>query len=749
MKYFSAWTNYDNNDVYFIGRDKGKKVKRILRGILPYLCIDRKDLTSQPVQEKIDSKYIEKTESDGRYIKLYTHFIGMITKLRDFLENKGITTYESDIPFIKRIMIDKGIKIGEGKLKWLFIDIETDDSFKDIKVGEYPILSIACIDEERNKKFFCCDNEKDTVQGFINVAKEFDVLVAWSGDSFDFPYLEKRAEKLGIKVDWREFQRVDMMFIVANRYEKLDDAGQKYLSLKKVNLEGKKIHELFKTDRQKLKEYNLRDVEIMYELEKKLNLLKLKEMLSEKSNCFLDDLSYNSVIVDMMILRKVNELKLNLRFPYKGKRKKEILIGAHIIPPPSGLQKNVIVLDFTSLYNRLLQLGLSPETFQMFWKQYNKKSVGENDVPEWFAEYMLFIRKNKLTPVIPLILSELEKERVKYKKLRNESSQGSEEYVKFDLLQNAVKVILLSFYGVMAAPHSRYYDINLASAVTGLGRYLIKESIKIIEEQGYKVLYADTDSTMVKYEGGGDIVEEGKKIRDMLNNSYKKLLARFNVLEESNKIEMKFEKVFSRLIFAGGKEGTKKRYAGLQTWEEGNSINKVTITGLEAIRTDWSKYAKSIQKKVIDLILIKEAAGEEVKKYIEECKKFVMEGKLTEEDLVIKQSLTKRPEDYDTDIPHVRVAKRMKELGQSVDVGQKIPYIYIEPDSEVIPVSEYKNNYSREYYWNNKLYSPTERIVSAVFPEIDWEALYIKKEKKKPEPKEITVTSEDLRIYFS
>jgi len=714
MRIVNAFVDFDTNQITLVARDNGVKRRQCISGQLPYLCVKRTDATSYPVLEKTESRYIKKIEHEGEYSRLYTHFIGMIPKLRDFLEEKNIKTYESDIPFVRQVMIDKKIKIGSEPLKFLLIDIETDDSGKNIDMEKYPILSIGCMNLEGKKGFFCTNSEKETLTNFASILKDYDVLVAWNGDGFDFPYLKKRFEIHKIFCDWREFQFIDDMQLVAKGYEKLDVAGQKYVKIGKIK-DDRKIIELYNKDRPKLCEYNMRDVEIMFEIEKKLNLLKLQETLSERSNCFIGELRFPTTIVDTMILNKVKELDLPLRFPYKpGSNTGTGFLGGFVQEPPVGLFQNIIVLDFTSLYNRIMQtFNISPET------------VGGKDI--FIPDSQVSFSKRK--GLIPHILETLEEDRNNFKRLRNASPQGSEEYKKYDLLQNSVKIVLLSFYGVMGSPGSRYYLIDVAESVTKTGQWLIKESKKIIEEEGYKVLYMDTDSMMIHYTKDGDIVEEGKRLTQLLNDKYKEILKQFNILPEKNKIEMKFEKVFSKIIFNGvGTAGTKKRYAALQTWEEGNPISKVNITGLEYVRRDINSFARKLQKDIIDMLLIENADFVKIHTFLNERRGLVVDKKLTVEEVTIKQGLKQAPEKYKSKTPHVRVALKMKELGEELVVGQRVAYFYSEGD--VKPISQYNGDYDAMIYWNDKIFPPTERVLASVFPDVNWRVFYIEKPKK-------------------
>lgn len=65
------------------------------------------------------------------------------------------------------------------------------------------------------------------------------------------------------------------------------------------------------------------------------------------------------------------------------------------------------------------------------------------------------------------------------------------------------------------------------------------------------------------------------------------------MIYELLKMEIKVDKVYRRVLFTEAK----KRYAGLR--EDGT----VELTGLEAVRGDWSEIAKNVQERVVGMIL--------------------------------------------------------------------------------------------------------------------------------------------------
>jgi DNA polymerase-2 len=62
---------------------------------------------------------------------------------------------------------------------------------------------------------------------------------------------------------------------------------------------------------------------------------------------------------------------------------------------------------------------------------------------------------------------------------------------------HAIKILMNSFYGVLGAPACRFYNPALVNSITGMGRELLLWSKAWFEAAGFTVLYGDTDSLFV------------------------------------------------------------------------------------------------------------------------------------------------------------------------------------------------------------------------------------------------------------
>jgi len=216
-----------------------------------------------------------------------------------------------------------------------------------------------------------------------------------------------------------------------------------------------------------------------------------------------------------------------------------------------------------------------------------------------------------------------------------------------------------SFYGVMGTPGCRFYHPDLPSAVTGTGQWVLKTTRRYLEDQGYEVIYGDTDSVFVCLKEA-QITEGEASFRKLVSelNGFmaRKIRDDFGV---TSQLELEFEKHFTRFFLPslrGGGESAKKRYAGM-VLKEGKE--KLVITGLEFVWSDWTRFARDLQFELFQRIFHDEEVEAWIKEKVTDLKNHVYDP-----DLVYRKRLTKPPKEYIKSIPpHVKAALLLGEAG--------------------------------------------------------------------------------------
>nr|ALL53335.1 exonuclease-deficient DNA polymerase [Expression vector pGDR11-Tgo] len=679
--------------------------------------------------EKVKKKFL------GRPIevwKLYFTHPQDVPAIRDKIKEHPavVDIYEYDIPFAKRYLIDKGLIPMEGdeELKMLAFAIATL-YHEGEEFAEGPILMISYADEEgarvitwKNIDLPYVDvvsTEKEMIKRFLKVVKEKDpdVLITYNGDNFDFAYLKKRSEKLGVKfILGREgsepkIQRMGDRFAVEVKgriHFDLYPVIRRTINLPTYTLEAvyeaifgqpkekvyaEEIAQAWETGEglERVARYSMEDAKVTYELGKEF--FPMEAQLSRLVGQSLWDVSRSSTgnLVEWFLLRKAyerNELAPNKPDERELARRRESYAGGYVKEPERGLWENIVYLDFRSLYpSIIITHNVSPDTL-------NREGCEEYDVAPQVGHKFC----KDFPGFIPSLLGDLLEERQKVKKKMKATIDPIEKKL-LDYRQRAIKILANSFYGYYGYAKARWYCKECAESVTAWGRQYIETTIREIEEKfGFKVLYADTDGFFATIPGADaeTVKKKAKEFLDYINAKLPGLL------------ELEYEGFYKRGFFV-----TKKKYAVID--EE----DKITTRGLEIVRRDWSEIAKETQARVLEAIL-KHGDVEEAVRIVKEVTEKLSKYEVPPEKLVIYEQITRDLKDYKATGPHVAVAKRLAARGIKIRPGTVISYIVLKGSGRIgdraIPFDEFdpaKHKYDAEYYIENQVLPAVERILRA------------------------------------
>jgi len=212
-------------------------------------------------------------------------------------------------------------------------------------------------------------------------------------------------------------------------------------------------------------------------------------------------------------------------------------------------------------------------------------------------------------------------------------------------LQWALKIWLNAFFGILAVPYSRYFNTNIAEAITSCGRHSIKQGQQFVNDyfNDYEIpglpkdmiAYIDTDSLFIKMgeyftrfnDDWTDIddIERIKRIIDFSKNELEPYvnmrtfeetqLLDFNSQVTDFKIEFKQEIVAKTALFI-----KKKKYAYWKINEEGTPVDEISVTGLEIIRSDSAEAVRPRLRHIMEMIMRQEPE-DKITKMIKKYKK--------------------------------------------------------------------------------------------------------------------------------
>lgn len=445
---------------------------------------------------------------------------------------------------------------------------------------------------------------------------------------------------------------------------RLEDVAQEVIGEGKTTYVGT-VGALWADNPKQLVAYNLRDVELCVELDRRQSIIAFWKEVGRFGRSPLEEAHVESSVVDKYL---VNDLHDDKVLPRQGSQPKVegSYTGGAVFSAVNGLFENVPLLDLASLYPMsMLTLNISPET-KVDPETYDGETfVSPNDI---------HFRKDKVG-ITRRVIEDLLEERQAKKDARDEHDPDSEQYDVLDRQQTAVKVIMNSLYGVLAWNRFRLYDQDGARATTATGREVLGFTADVAEEMGFEVKYGDTDSVLLKMDDSWDkerCLEESFKVEEEINERYQEF-AENELNADEHHFDIEVEKLYRRFF----QSGAKKRYAGFVVWKEGKDVEDVDITGYKYRRSDASPLANESQERVLRMI----CTGEEtldVAQYIHERIRDVENRNVTLRDIGIPEGIGKDMDNYQKPTHSVRSAKMSNLLlGTTFNRGTKPRRYYL------------------------------------------------------------------------
>ncbi len=611
--------------------------------------------------------------------------------------SKRCDVLAADIPFIQRFLFDldlpstitiEGKEIEEKKyltdkvfkvesfkpaepfkpeLKYLGFDLENS-------IDEDTIYTICAVtfDESRRKKR-CFDGDESTVikqfQEFV-LEEDPDVITGYNINGYDLQVIVDRAKLLGMdslyfgrdKSElksvgnrmWRATGRIiaDAWWAVRMelnlKRETLNAASLEVLDEEKIDVNPLEMDKEWAENPERVKEYCLKDAELALDILLELGVMDKAMDMATVSRLPVDEglNGRTSTLVDSILIREADRKNIGVPLTYHRGRRGKIKGGyVHSIEP--GLYYWVSVLDFKSMYpSIIIENNICFTTLSNSGKIVSP--TGDR-----------FLSPEQKKGLLPQILSDLMDERDEVKAKMKESSGKEKSY--YDGLQNAIKILMNSFYGVFASSFYRFTDPRIGETITAFARENIKKVIHDLESEGLKVIYSDTDSVF---------------FRSSVENVDGTIELSERIAEEQSKgdIVLEFEKVLNPLF----SHGRKKRYVARVVWPEEDML----VRGYELRRSDsfdaQNESLEGVFKHILDGDI--DGATDAAREWVD----LVRAGEVKKEKLVISRSCKNFNSYVNPDsMPNVQAARKMKERGYRFTPGMKVSWIVT--DASVSP----------------------------------------------------------------
>ncbi len=577
-------------------------------------------------------------------------------------------------------------------LTYLAFDIE--NSLKDRRI--FCICGVVESPGSPPRPFrFAAESEEKTLRQFVAHIRETDpdILTGYNIGGYDIPLLLERAKARGISDaefsfgrdlaplsdvsdrKWRAHGRViadawwSARQMLHPKQETLQYVAEQLLGEGKLDVDRRAMDAEWARDPQRVLEYCEKDADLALRVLRKLRAMDKAMDLAAVTGLYLEDglNGRTSTLVDALLIRAADRQGIGVP-PTRRRGRESPIEGGYVHGLRPQLARWVVVLDFKSMYpsiiisHNICFTTLSPE--------------GTLVAPNGAR----FLPKEVRPGLIPEILKDLMAERDALKRRAKEAS-SPETAQYYDGLQAAVKVLMNSFYGVLASAFYRFTDKQIGAAITAFARQRITEVIREVERQGAEVIYSDTDSIFVR---SPEPSLEGSRAFG------EKLAAQFS--REGSTME--FQSVYSAFF----SHGAKKRYVAKQAWPTEERV----VRGYETRRTDSFDLQSEALLEIFDLILDGETdqAVKRSREIVETVRRSRQTGEVPPSKLVIARTVRAENE-YEAatkdSLPFLRLFKRLQSEGYDVIPGMKIAGVVVDAQKKPMEIEPYLEGEGRPF----------------------------------------------------
>jgi DNA polymerase I len=654
------------------------------------------------------------------------------------------------IPNMKRVSLDIEVESEEGRIpnprehdkRIIAVGFSGSDGFRKVLVLNQKEDTTHGADLTANSlipEAQLYETEKKLLEETFRIISSYPIIITYNGDEFDLPYLYARSQdsavdpadgvpiarqdvpiimkresfvkrgiqaepvqiKNGIHIDlFRTFQnRSVQIYAFSHKYSEytLNAISEALLNDTKYEFEG----DISELSIDKLATYCMKDADLTFRLTSFNDnlLIKLLIVISRIGRMSMDDIArfgVNQWIRGMMYYEHRHQNALIPRrdeLQAKGTASTTAIIkekkyrGGLVVEPTLGIHFNVIVVDFASLYPSIIKVhNLSYETVNC--PHQSCKNDSSQRIPE--TSHWTCKEKRGLTS---LLIGSLRDLRVKYYKyLSKDKALTAEERQLYNVVSQAIKVILNASYGVMGAEIFPLYCLPVADATAAIGRSTTTKTIEKCKEIGIDVIYGDTDSLFLRNPSPTNVDRISAWARSNLG------------------VDLEIDKQYRYIVFSE----LKKNYLGVL------SDGTVDVKGLTGKKSHTPPFIRRAFYSILD-ILSKvnserdfETAKEKIKNIIQENAKNLDLGLITQEDLSFNVMVNKSPSKYGKRIflgsndgsgsrslegkqvevasnfkglpQHIKAAKLLTDIGREVKAGDIISYVKTKTNDGVKPV---------------------------------------------------------------
>ncbi len=383
--------------------------------------------------------------------------------------------------------------------------------------------------------------------------------------------------------------------------------------------------------------------------------------------------------------------------------------GGHIFEPLIGVFEQVVELDFSSMYPSLMaNFNISSETLNC--KCCKDDGTGVKVPGTNF--HICSKREGIISKSISLPLN---------KRLFYKEYNKTHDDLRYKFTDIALKWVLVVSFGYLGFKNARFGKIEAHQTVCAFAREFLLRSAEIAKKYSCKIVHGIVDSMWLQ-DTKGRTPEEFETITKKIAEE----------ISESTGIPMSWDGQFNFIVFLPSR--AEPDVPALSHYWGIKNNGEVKVRGIEVRRRDMPKIVKDAQYAFIDVFQGAKTVDEFMER-IPEAKKKLFEyvertyaGKVSKDELTIKQKISRRPNQYKVNSYQAVAARQLERSGVIASAGKNVRYIILNadadpnfPEKKVILSALYdekKHEYDRKKYVE-LLKRAFENIFPFEFPELE------------------------------
>ncbi|TGK24185.1 DNA polymerase [Leptospira yasudae] len=260
------------------------------------------------------------------------------------------------------------------------------------------------------------------------------------------------------------------------------------------------------------------------------------------------------------------------------------------------------------------------------------------------------------------------KDRIKEIHKANEEKKYGDKLYGYERKQSSLKWMLVTSFGYLGYRNAKFGRLESHESVNAFAREKLLAAKEIAEDRGYVFIHAITDSIFIRKEDSSPFAKE-------------ELNSLCIEIQKRTSVKIDVDGIYTWLLFPASSQDPQmpvaNRYMG--RFETGD----LKCRGIGARRKDLPLFVKKAQAEMLEWMRKKITIGDlknseyEILRIYERFDELIKSERVPLEELLIRRSTSKDLDEYEVDGPTAVSLHNLKEMGISVQAGEKIRYLVL------------------------------------------------------------------------